>query len=197
MSTQILPTGEIILTNERGMIGAGYDYGLRAGPPGNPTFDSGSFGLPISNIRRLRFDHCFILTPESVAWLPTDDELIAFFHFLLTKETGEVVTDVVKGFAGDPKYTIEHMVHYVNGHSGIYNIPAEAEKTPNGRYELTCTVNSQLVNCAPVRFFLEIFGEDIWMYAPPIRFNQFLIPFRDGVVDREDLNPAAPPPKPA
>ena len=199
MSTEILPVGEIILTNERGLIGAGYNYGLTSGPGGTTNFDTGSFGLPKREIRRLRFDHCFIIVPESpVPWMPTDDDLKGFFRFVLTNESGETVTDVAYDFAGDPKYTFKNMVHYTMSHGSPYLVPAENEKTPNGRYELTCSVNPEVVNCSPVRFSLEIEGENIWMYAPPIRLVQFLVPFREGEVSRKDLNPDAPEPvKPA
>jgi|SRR6185436_583247 len=195
MSTQILPIGEIILTNERGLIGAGYDYQLRSGP-GN-AFDTGSFGLPISDIRRLRFDHCFIITPESIPWVPDVEDLKGFFHFVLSSEEGEIVTDVKKDFSIDPKSDFSHIVHYIEGHNPWYNIPAEHDKTPDGKYTLTCFVNPLLVVCQPVSFFLEIMGENIWMYAAPVRSAAFLVPFREGVVTREMLNPAAPPPKPA
>jgi len=198
MSTQILPVGEIILTNERELIGAGYDYGLRSGPPGNPAFDSGSFSLTGNGPdRKLRFDHCFILTPESIPWVPATDDLKRFFRFILEKESGEIVTDVVFDFAADPKYLFHNLVHYINGHGSPYNVPAPVEKTPNGKYILTCLVNHALVNCMPAVFYLEFFGEDSWMYAPPVRSDVFLNPFRAGVVTREMLNPAAPPPKPA
>lgn len=198
MSTQILPTGEIILTNERGLIGAGYDYGLRSGPDGTFDFDTGSFGLTGNAAdRKLRFDHCFIITPESIPWVPTVEDLNGFFRFILTKESGERVTDVTKNFATDPKTDFGHIVHYVEGYTPWYNIPAEVEKTPSGKYTLTCSVNPELVSCLPVRFFLEFLNEDSWMFAPPVRLATFLAPFRAGVVTREMLNPAAPPPKPA
>jgi len=195
MSTQILPVGEIILTNERGLIGAGYDYQLRAGP-GN-AFDMGSFSLTGNGPdRMLRFDHCFIIDPESIPWVPSPEDLNGFFKFVLSKESGEVVTDATKSFWTDPKSDFSHIVHYVEGHSPWYNIPAAASKTPTGRYTLTCAVNPALVSCLPVRFFLEFLNEDSWMYAAPVRLATFLAPFREGVVTREMLNPAAPPPKP-
>lgn len=189
MATTILPVGEIILTNERGLIGAGYDYGLRSGP--DNVFDQGSFGLPASDMRRLRFDHCFIIYSGSIPWAPAVDDLKNFFRFVLAKESGEIVVDVTRDFSGMPKYTLESMVHYANGQTGIYNIPAEREKTPSGRYTLTCSVNPSLVICQPARFFLEINMENIWMYAEPSRFP-IIVPFVEGMVTRQELNPAVP-----
>lgn len=198
MATEILPIGEIIMTNEHDMIGAGYDYGLRSGPPGTPTFDTGSFGLTGNGPdRKLRFDHCFILSPESVPWMPSPEDMRRFFRLILTKETGEVVSDVSFDFAGDPQYTFQNLVHYIKGHGSPYNIPAPVEKTPNGKYVLTCLVNHALVNCLPANFYLEVFGEDSWMHSPPSRSAVFLNPFREGIVTRAMLNPLAPPPKTA
>lgn len=198
MATEILPIGEIILTNEHGMMGAGYDHGLRSGPPGTATFDSGSFSLTGNGPdRKLRFDHCFILSPNSIPWMPTPEDLKRFFRFILTKETGEVVTDVSFDFAGDPEYLFQNLVHYVNGYSGRYNIPAPVEDTPSGKYVLTCLVNHALVNCLPANFYLEFNGEDSWMYASPAVSAVFMVPFREGVITKEMLNPSPYPQNPA
>lgn len=195
MSTQILPVGEIILTNEHDMIGAACDYQLR-GPSSNPVNDTGSFGLTGNGEdRNLRFDHCFMIIPESpVGWVPNADDLKGFFTFRLERESGELVSETVKDFVGDLKQTFKNMVHYVEGHSPWYNVPAPVSKMPNGRYILTCSVNQQLVACAPARFYLGVEGEDCWMTQPPDH-PLALLPFRAGVVTREMLNPAAPPPK--
>lgn len=197
MSTQLLPTGEIILTNERGLIGAGYDYQL-LGPTSNPVNNTGSFGLTgNAEARQLRFDHCFLIIPESpVAWVPSADDLKGFFRFRLEKETGEVVSEVSRDFQGELKYLFNNMVHYVEGHNNVYNVPAPVSKMPNGKYILTCSVNQELVACAPSRFYLGVEGEDVWMYQPPDH-PITLLPFVEGAVTREMLNPLAPPPKTA
>jgi len=195
MSTQILPTGELVLTNEHDLIGAGYDYLLR-GPSSNPVNDTGSFGLTGNGEdRNLRFDHCFLIVPESpVGWIPTEDDLKGFFTFRLERESGEVVSEVVRDLVGDPKFTFINMVHYVEGHSPWYNIPAPVSKMPNGKYILTCTVNQQLVSAAPARFYLGVEGADCWMTQPPDH-PIALLPFIEGSVTYKDLNPLAPPPK--
>jgi len=195
MSTQILPIGEIVLTNEHDLIGAGYDYQLR-GPSSNPVNDTGSFGLTGNGEdRNLRFDHCFMIVPESPAgWIPSADDLKGFFTFRLESEAGEVVSETVKDLVGDPKYTLKNMVHYVEGHNNVYNVPAPVSKMPNGRYILTCSVNQQTVACAPARFYLEVEGEDVWMTQPPDH-PLALLPFIEGSVTYKDLNPLATPPK--
>jgi len=198
MSTQILPVGEIILTNQRGLIGAGYDYQLRSGPDGTFTFDTGSFGLTgNADDRKLRFDHCFIIVPESIPWFPSADDLLNLFRFTLVRDSdGFVVSDTHKNLFGDLKYVFHDMVHYVEGHSDLYNIPARLQDMPDGNYTLTVSVDQYRVICPPAFFYLGVQGENSWMTKAPSGPALKLVPFVEGTVTREMLNPAAPPPKP-
>lgn len=195
MATEILPVGEIVLTIQHDLIGAGYDYLLR-GPTSNPVNDTGSFGLTGNGPdRTIRFDHCFMIVPESpIGWTPSDEDKKGFFRFELRKESGELVSDVSKDLSGDLKYVFKGMVHYVGGHSHIYDVPAPADKAPDGKYVLTVSVNPALVACAPARFYLGFQGTDIWMTQAPDR-PLTLLPLIEGAVTWRDLNPAAPPPK--
>jgi hypothetical protein len=196
MSKLTIPEGEIILTNEYDLIGAGYDYQLRNGPGNQGLFDTGSFGLPGKEIRRLRFDHCFIIKPTSpVPWDPTTEDLKNFFRFVVTNEAGEIVTDVEIDFQGDPKYNFKEQVHYRNGYDSLYNIPFPVE-LPNGRYSLSVFVDPAKVNALPAHFFFETEGENIWMTDPPVHSVLRLKPFVPGSVTRKDLNPLAPDPLP-
>lgn len=193
MSVPTLPIGEIILTNEHDLIGAGYNYGL-TGPTPDPVHDTGSFSLTGNGEDRLlRFDHCFILDPLSVPWEPSEAERRGFFVFLFTKEDGTVISSVSRDFSGDPKLTFKNYVHYREGHGSPYNIPAPKSLMPDGNYILTCSVNPEVAICPAARFFIGVLGEDSWMTAPPIH-PITLLPFVEGAVTWKDLNPAAPHP---
>ena len=64
---------------------------------------------------------------------------------------------------------------------------------PDGNYTLTVSVNSDKVLCPPAIFFLGVQGENSWMTKAPQHPALMMVPFREGVVTREMLNPSAPP----
>jgi hypothetical protein len=192
---QPIPAGEIILTNEYDLIGAGYDYQLR-GPSSDPIHDTGSFSLTGNeDDRKFRFDHCFLISPGSSPWFPSESDRRGFFRFVLEAADGTIISESLRDFNGDPEFTFRTMVHYANGHSGIYNIPAPKSQMADGDYKLTVSVNPYVVVCAPAVFHLGVQGEDSWMSRPP-EHPIGLLPFVPGSVTGRDLNPAAPRPPP-
>jgi hypothetical protein len=192
MTTYILPSAKIILTNEFGLIGTGYDYGLRSGLPEKYDYDSGSFGLPISDIRKLRFDLCLMIDSNSVPWTPFPEDLKNFFRFTLAREDGTVVTDEFKNFFGEPKTMFRNMVHYVNSYGSPYVIPAIHSETPSGNYTFTISTRQDVIQCLPARFFLTIDMENIWMNKPPEEPAIVMEPFLMGHISRKELNPLVP-----
>lgn len=198
MSTNIRPLGRIILTNELGLIGAGYDYQLTSGPDGSTEFNTGSFGISSQTAgeKKVRFDHCFTIDPESpVAWTPFPEDLVGFFTVtLIRKSDGVTVSDRPYDFHGDPRYTFQNMVHYTLSHHHVYDAIVPEADFPDGEYELRVSARPDVVDCLPAIFPLGKQGENIWMSGAPHNPALLMLPLVEGRVTREELNPAAPAP---
>jgi hypothetical protein len=165
-------TGEITMTNERGLRGPGFDTGDRSGPPPEFPFPTGTLGLaPQGPDRKLDFDLSIVRT-DKAAWFFFLADLKDFFRFTVRNfETGEVESEGVYPMKFPEGTFLREMIYQASKGivSALYPLPAAAEKVGPGKHTLTIEVNPEFMVCAPVRFYFEVDGENIWMFQPPER----------------------------